>query len=63
MASRRGITPEDRATDYDVLIGEEQEEPPDEGTAVSGGLGEWERIRSRERFRSAPRWYRHFFDR
>ena len=58
-----GITPEDRATDYDVLIGEEQEEPPDEGTAVSGGLGEWERIRSRERFRSAPRWYRHFFDR
>lgn len=60
-----GITPEDRESDYDVLIGEERtpEAPPsDDGTAVSGGLGEWERIRSRERFRFAPRWYRHFFD-
>ena len=60
-----GIVPEDRASDYDVLIGEDEmpKKTPDDGTAVSGGLGEWERIRSRERFRSAPRWYRHFFDR
>ena len=63
-----GIFPTDRAYDYDVLIGEEatpEEKTPgdEEGTAVSGGIGEWERIRAREGFRRAPRWYRHFFDR
>ena len=63
-----GIEPTDRAYDYDVLLGgtdppEPETEEPDGGTAVSGGIGEWERIRSRERFRFAPRWYRHFFDR
>ncbi|MBO4283688.1 MAG: transglycosylase domain-containing protein [Clostridia bacterium] len=60
------ITPTDRAYDYDVLLGEggAPEEIPDEedGTAVSGGLGEWERIRAREPFRFGPRWFRHFFD-
>ena len=63
-----GIEPTDRAYDYDVLTGgaEPPERDPgerDDGTAVSGGIGEWERIRSRERFRFEPRWYRHFFDR
>ena len=61
-----GIEPTDRAYDYDVLLGEggAPEEIPDgeDGTAVSGGLGEWERLRARERFRFGPRWFRHFFD-
>ena len=59
-----GIVPEDRAYDRDVLTGDagDPSTEPDGGTAVSGGLGEWERIRERERFRFAPRWFRHFFD-
>ena len=59
------IVPKDRATDYDVLTedGEYPEASPAEGeTEVFFGLGEWERIRPRERYRKAPRWYRHFFD-
>lgn len=60
-----GITPADRAYDYDVLIGNDPPDAapdPDEGAAVSGGIGEWERIRYHEPFRRSPRWYRHFFD-
>ena len=60
-----GIVPNDRASDYDVLIGEDPEEEPfpfDGGTEVFRGMGEWERIRPYEPYRKAPRWYRHFFD-
>ena len=60
-----GIEPTDRAYDYDVLLGQNgapEKTPEEDGTAVSGGLGEWERIRARERFRFGPRWFRHFFD-
>ena len=60
-----GIEPNDRATDRDVLIGEAEDEDPaplDGGTEVFRGMGEWERIRFREPYRNAPRWYRHFFD-
>ena len=58
-----GIVPNDRSTDYDVLIGEGRDEEPFDGeTEVFRGLGEWERIRPYERYRNAPRWYRHFFD-
>ena len=60
------IEPKDRSTDYDVLIGEgspdEEPTPFDGGTEVFRGMGEWERIRPREPYRRAPRWYRHFFD-
>lgn len=60
-----GIEPTDRAADHDVLT---RTAPPDvlpegdEGAAVSGGIGEWERIRYHEPYRRSPRWYRHFFD-
>lgn len=60
-----GIVPNDRASDYDVLIGEDPEEEPfpfDGGTEVFRGMGEWERIRPYEPYRKAPRWYRHFFE-
>ena len=55
-----GVTPRDREYDLGYLLGEERKETE---TAVSGGLGEWERIRVREKFRRAPLWYRHFFSR
>ena len=62
-----GIVPEDRQYDYDVLIDgngpTDETEKSDGQAAVAGGMGEWERIRMRERFKRAPRWYRHFFDR
>ena len=36
--------------------------PPTHDSEVFRGMGEWERIRFREPYRNAPRWYRHFFD-